>query len=447
MLTRRDALKLGMIGTAAVVADVEAQPKAPWLVRNDHARSPVRGGYFRRAAAFDVGLLNPHHWPVNDWLVISQIYDKLLLTDGTYRPVPWLAESWTFPTPVTCVMTLRKHVEFADSSPFNAAAVKFVLDWIVEPKSGCWDAGLLKPLKSIDVLDEYTVRWNFREPSGGFLGVMAGVPGYMLSPKALAGDLRRADTQPVGTGPYILEDRSPGAWIKVRRNPNWWFGKSIGKPDMPYFDGVITTVIPDPSIQVANFRAGKLDGIVIGKSLYGALKRDPNAETYAEPANHLRGYIFNHTRPPFNDIRARQAVAYAIDRNALIAGIEFGMGRIASCLYPDDHWAHNPNLSPWRRRKVPPVALGSPRRVRPTARGSRRARGPDRREQCHSLGRSVPLLLTRDAADHLGFELPRGCGSDHAVSVAYGWIRLRPFERRIAQRGRCGSAENTALSS
>jgi peptide/nickel transport system substrate-binding protein len=205
----------------------------------------VSGGHFRRAATLDTSLLNPNHWPVNDWLVINMMYEKLLITDGSFRPVPWLAASWAFPDQLTCMMQLRKGIAFSDGAPFNAAAVKLQMEWIKDPKNGCWSAGWLKALNAVDVVDEHTVRWRFEEPWGSFLGIMANVPGYMLSPKLLAGDPKKADTETAGTGPYVLEDRSTGSWIKVKRNPNWWFGKAAGHPEMPYFDGVLTTVIPD----------------------------------------------------------------------------------------------------------------------------------------------------------------------------------------------------------
>jgi peptide/nickel transport system substrate-binding protein len=64
-------------------------------------------------------------------------YEKLLITDGSFRPVPWLAESWTFPDQLTCLMKLRKGVQFPDGEPLNAAAVKFQMEWIKDPKNGC----------------------------------------------------------------------------------------------------------------------------------------------------------------------------------------------------------------------------------------------------------------------------------------------------------------------
>jgi len=324
----------------------QVQPSHPWEVW-DNKTKPVRGGYFRTASNVDVGVLNPDHLPVNDYNFISYVYERLLNTDGTFKPVPWLAESWTFPDQLTCIMKLKRGIRFSDGAPFNAEAVKFVEEWIMDPKNVCWSSAWLKPLKSIDVIDEYTIRWNFKEPWGAFLGIMANIPGFMISPKALREDPNKCDAYPVGTGPYLFENRSPGNWIKLKRNPNWWYGKSVGHPDMPYFDGILTNVIPDPSVKLANLRAGKIDSMILEKPQYEMVKNDPNLKVFLTPLNYLRGYRFNHSRPPFSDIRVRQAVAYAIDRQALVAGIEFGLGRIASCVYPEDHWAHNPSLPPW----------------------------------------------------------------------------------------------------
>jgi hypothetical protein len=91
MLGRREAVRIGMAGATAVAAgalpSVARERDAAWRVWA-YTTKPVRGGYYPRAAAVDVGLLNPHHWPVNDWLVINMLYEKLLIIDGAYRPVP-----------------------------------------------------------------------------------------------------------------------------------------------------------------------------------------------------------------------------------------------------------------------------------------------------------------------------------------------------------------------
>ena len=80
---------------------------------------------------------------------------------------------------------------------------------------------------------------------------------------ALAAGAKDLDNNPVGTGPFMLDEASPGNFLKLKRNPNWWFAKFIGRPDMPYFDGIKNTVIPDPSVRLANLRAGKLDSMAM----------------------------------------------------------------------------------------------------------------------------------------------------------------------------------------
>jgi ABC-type transport system substrate-binding protein len=388
-----------------------------WMVFDERywPTKPVRGGYHRVARSRYVGMLNPNHWPVTDWGSIGYLYDLLMISDADYLPsTPWLAESVEYENPLTAVMKLRSGVKFNDGTTLNASSLKYQVEWTLDKKNGAWTRGWLLPVKSVEIVDEYTVKWHFKKPWAAFLGIMANIPGYMLSEKALRGDValkeagraqnkvkvakkavakaegkakktaakggkkaekakaklerarqklikaeaeaqkwaekakgaKKYDTNPIGCGPYVLEEARPGNYLKVKRNPDWWFGKTIGLPDMPYFDGILVTVIPDPSVQLANLRAGKIDYLSVDKSLYTLVKKDPNLKVYAYPHPNLLGYSFNHAEGPCKDIRVRKAISHAIDREALIAGTQFGLGRIASCLYPVDHWAHNPDLKP-----------------------------------------------------------------------------------------------------
>ena len=340
--------------TPAATTKAKPQPaptkaKQPWAVWNYAKEKPVRGGYFRTAGTLDVGLLNPNHWPVNDWLVINFFFEKLLVTDGNYRPVAWMIESWTYPDPLTCITKLHKGITFTDGSPLDAAAVKYVIDYINDKKNGCWSRAWIADLDSVEAVDELTLKWKTKKPWAAFLGIINNVPGYMISPNILKQDTRGnfiSDTTPVGTGQWILEERNPGNFIKVKRNPNWWYGKSIGYPDMPYFDGRIQYIIPDPSVQLANLRSGKIHSMSVAKASYSQVKDDHNLQLVIGPLNWLTAQRFNLAKGPCQDIRVRKAISMAIDRKALITGTQFGLGRIASCMYPDDHWAHNPNLKP-----------------------------------------------------------------------------------------------------
>jgi peptide/nickel transport system substrate-binding protein len=115
---------------------------------------------------------------------------------------------------------------------------------------------------------------------------------------------------------------------------------------MPYFDGIHVAIIPDPAVRLANLRAGKIDVLNLDKSQYAALRGDPAFNVYRNPGPHVAALRFNTTKGVFQDVRLRKAVSHAIDRKALIAGVLFGIGRVASCMFPDDHWCHNPELKP-----------------------------------------------------------------------------------------------------
>lgn len=319
------------------------QPWAAW----DKSAKPVRGGILRTAAEQYIGKMNPNHWPVLDWVSMGFFHERLMVTDGNYNPtVPWLAEKLTWSTPQEVLMTLRQNVTFHDGSPFDAKSVKYQIDWIRDPASKTWVASWLAQLDVVEVVDERTLRWKFKTPWAGFNGVMANVPGYALSAKALQEGAEKYDSAPQGTGSYIMEEGSPGNYLKLKRNPNWWFAKASGNPDMPYFDGILVTIIPDPAVRLANLRAGKIDVLTLDKSQYAIAKSDTGLNVYRIPGNHVAALRFNNTNGVFKDIRLRKAVSHAIDRRALIAGPHFGLARLASCMFPEDHWCHNPNLKP-----------------------------------------------------------------------------------------------------
>lgn len=377
--------------------------------------APVRGGTLRVASPYYIGVMNPNHFPVMDWMTMGYIYEKLITHDGGNKPVnPCLAESWTFPDNRTVLMKLRKGVRFHDGAEFNAAGLKYQMEWMMDKSNGAWTRSWIEPLESVEVVDTHTVKWHFKHPWGAFLGTMASVPGYMISPVALKSDRALVDLQrlkqsigslkrkaekareiwektsednapakartakvlneskkelasgerrireleiltknakpldayPVGSGQYMLDKSSPGNYVRLKRNPDWWFGKQIGRPDMPYFNGVTVSVIPDPSVSFASLKAGKIDYTMINPFQYKLAEKDPKLRAHISPLNWLVWLMLNQSKGPLKDIRVRQAIAHAIDRKALIMGTQSGQGREASCIFPDNHWAHNPALKP-----------------------------------------------------------------------------------------------------
>jgi len=96
---------------------------------------PVKGGIYKTAFPKYVGLMNPNHWPVNDWIALAYIYGRLILTDGEYRAsIPYLIKSWKYLDSVTAITEFRKGVKYHDGSDFNAASVKYQFEWIQNKK-------------------------------------------------------------------------------------------------------------------------------------------------------------------------------------------------------------------------------------------------------------------------------------------------------------------------
>lgn len=330
----------------AQVAPMElaAQPFA----KLDSGDKPVRGGTLRLAAPQYIGFMNPNRWPVNDWVNMAFIHQKLLVTDGAYRPtVPFVAESVVRESPTSALVTLRDGIRYHDGTPLNAEALKDQIAWIREPANAAFTISWLANLDTVEVVTPLKLRWKFKQPWAAFEGNLANVPGYMLSPKALKADAKRFETvDPKGIGPYMVEDASPGNYLRLKRNPDYWLGKVLGRPDMPYHDGILISVIPDPAIRLASFRAGKLDILGLDKSQYATVKDDKTFDTYVIPVNTTIGLRINAVKGPCADIRVRRAIRHAVDVKALIQGTQRGLGRIASGLFPGDHWAHNPDLKP-----------------------------------------------------------------------------------------------------
>lgn len=347
----RRELLVTLFGMACMALTPAARAQAqkplteqPWAVYDDKEK-PVRGGVYRLAWPTYIGMLNPNHWPVTDWLSIAHVHEKLMITDGSYRPVVyWLAESLVQESPTSVLMTLRDGVQFQDGTALTAENVQQQIAWITKSDSTAWSKSMLSNLAKVDVTGPRQLRWTFKQPWAAFNGVMANVPGYALSMTALNKDEKKFDTQPVGVGAFIVEEASPGNYLKLKRNPNWWFAKAIGRPDMPYFDGIQISVIPDPGVRLANFRAGRLDALTLDKSQYAMLKGDKRASVHVQPLPTTVGMRFNSEQGVFTDIRLRKAVLHAINQRALIAGTQHGLGRPATGLYPNDHWAYNPSL-------------------------------------------------------------------------------------------------------
>jgi peptide/nickel transport system substrate-binding protein len=276
------------------------------------------------------------------------IYDTcledLFLLNRAGELVPWLATGYQYDaTGMSLTITLRKGVKFHDGTDFDATAVKWNLD-----KGKQFDQAKLASVKSIDVVDDYTVRLNLSKPDTQQIVNLATQAGLMMSPAAYekAGSTdeersRWAKANPVGTGPFKFVSWQRDVKAVFTKNNDYW---QKGKP---YLDGIEFTFITNETTLLAAFKAGELD--VISTEQASNLKQlsDAGKYTMVEGDIGLVGGLEPdslNNDSPWSNIKVRQAAAYAVDNVALSQAVGLGYYIPTQQLDAPGRWGYNNNV-------------------------------------------------------------------------------------------------------
>lgn len=262
-----------------------------------------------------------------DRIVASAVFEPLveLSEDGQF--VPALATSWESADAKTWTVKLREGVTFSDGEPFDADAVVANYDRAKDPARNPRPANT-STIESVTAVDSHTVEFVLTQPLGSFPAFLNETYSNMVSPAVLA-RTNDVGSNPVGTGPFVLEQRSADS-ISFTRNPTYW-GAS-----QPYSDRIVFRIIPDTQSLFAALQAGDIDLIT---------KTDDTTNAQAEGVDGIQVirtpglgtmHIFlNTTKPPFDDVRARLALAHATDREAYVAFTNTdGQGEIVDGPWP-----------------------------------------------------------------------------------------------------------------
>jgi peptide/nickel transport system substrate-binding protein len=241
-------------------------------------------------------------------------FDTLLFGDSNGNIGPNLCSAFTVaPDKSSITLTLRKGVKFHDGSDWNATVAKWNLDILTAAKLGDY-----KEFKSVDIVDDYTIKINIGTYNNTLLTTLAAT--YVVSKAAF--DKNGADwmkLNPVGTGPFICTKFEPSVSAKGTRNPNYW---QQGKP---YLDAVEFYAVNDPMTRSASLQAGEVD--VIGGDLSKV-----EYDLVQKGFNIVNGYISVYTlipdsknaNSPFANQKVREAMDYAIDRDGLVKALSYG---------------------------------------------------------------------------------------------------------------------------
>jgi len=238
------------------------------------------------------------------------ICQGLMGFDKDLNVVPLLAESYTFnPNATEFTFKLRKGVKFHDGTPFNAEAVRVNIARLMSGKLK--RSSLLKPVKELVIVDEHTVKFVLNEPFGAFINTVAHPGTLMLSPASIAKYGENVSKNPVGTGPYIFAEWT-GDMVKIKRNPDYWRGPVN-------VDSITFRPIPENGSRLAMLRAGQAQYIYpMPAELLKLAQSDPKVEIIERPSIVERYLVLNTRYAPLADPRVRQAINYALDKQAII---------------------------------------------------------------------------------------------------------------------------------
>ncbi|HEX9326521.1 MAG TPA: ABC transporter substrate-binding protein [Reyranella sp.] len=274
--------------------------------------------------------LDPHASPsAVTYQIIASVTESLAFKAPDGKLVPWLAESWTTAKDGRSVtFKLRRDVKFHDSTPFNADAVKFNFDRIVDPKFKAGGSrAQLAGYAGSKVLDEFTVQVSFETPYAPFLTYTAAGTLSIVSPKAVreSGDL--VHTRPIGTGQfmikeYVAKDHTTMVRVADYKRKVPWSDRS-GPAQL---ETVVWKFIPEAGTRVTTLESGETHGVynVPAQSLPRLEKNTAVRIEKAPWPGVPRIWLLNITRPPMDDVRVRRAINYAIDKEAFLATVYKG---------------------------------------------------------------------------------------------------------------------------
>ena len=290
---------------------------------------PVRGGTLVVAKGIKQSTLDPTKANAqdSDYDLYAQIYEPLISMDASGNLIPCLAESWDVQDETTIVFKLKQGVVFHDGTPFNAEAVKFVMDWYKSEECSPWFASQIVELESVEVIDDYTVKMTLSEPSAVFLTSMSNYTSLMISPEAIKTYGDELSLNAVGTGAFKLKEAVEGDHYTLVRNEDYWGLGEDGLP-LPYLDEVVIKIIDDETVKATNLISGDVQLTDYLKTAVNIQMLQANSSVSVSrlPTADVYCLFPNVNYDMLQDVRVRQAIAYALNTDEMAAAMTQGLG-------------------------------------------------------------------------------------------------------------------------
>lgn len=286
----------------------------------------VSGGDLKLAVLSDASSLDPHGAnDVPSVIVQENIFETLVQKDENNDIMPGLAESWEPVDDLTWKFKLNEGIKFHDGEEFNAEAVKMNLERILTPELGSPRSNLFEMITSVEAISEYEVEITTEYAFSPLLSHLSHNSVGMISPASIEqanADLENGEdpfaaisSNPIGTGYFKFDSWEPGSVIRLVKNEDYW-------SEPAYVDSVEFRVVPDSQVRLADLETGNVHIIdPVQPNEVSRIEGSDVAKLHQQSSSSLAYIGFNTQKEPFDDPLVRQAISYAIDREAIISGI------------------------------------------------------------------------------------------------------------------------------
>lgn len=308
------------LASSLVACAVSAPPSEFTQSTATEKELPQRGGVLHFPVKQAVPTLDPYKFSGNGNSHVYPRFEPLVILKRElgrdprvdFDIQPWLGERWERPDDTTYVFHLRQGVKWDDGRDFSAEDGAFSINLLNDPKNGYGSArSYTAPIKKVEVVDRYTVRMELHRKNPDFLNTLTNV--YMM-PKHVIDEGGSFDNVSVGTGPFKMTAFDTRTGFAMTRNPNYW------DAPRPYPDGLVGHYGLDDSGMLAGFVTQKLDLLTVERAQRGLVRGQvPNASIGQFLTDY--GYVFylRLDKPPFSDVRVRQAIHLALDRKEILS--------------------------------------------------------------------------------------------------------------------------------
>jgi ABC-type transport system substrate-binding protein len=318
------------------------------------AAEPQAGGTVSISIESDLATLDPigSLGSFNDREAGILVYDTLLEMDPKGKIVPNLAEKFeAAPDATWFKVTLHSGVKFHDGTNLDANAVVAHFKRLMDPKQRCRCLADLAPVESIEATGPLEVTFKMKTPAAHFPAVLTDTSGMIVSMAAVEKYGDKYSSNPVGTGPFMFKEWQRGNQIVYVRNPNYW-----KKP--AYLDSVVLRPMPDQQTRYASLKAGNLDILINPDPRDVVDARDGKKLQVFNPGSLATNFVqINNEAADVSDVRVRQALAYALNRDALNKALNKGIYKVANTVFGSGLPGHElvegyPQYDPAKAKKL-----------------------------------------------------------------------------------------------